>query len=127
MRAERNDHRIAQAQAIADLNDTFRAGLPITSENPLRFSPGLLRLLEGLPAFDFFQQRAELIQLVTDHDCSGLSADEAKRDFGLFQWRGRQCCWKIEYFSADLAERSRNPADPAMTMRVLTIMLFSEF
>jgi len=48
-------------------------------------------------------------------------------DFGAFEHEGQRIFWKIDYYAPDMEHGSENPADPKQTVRVLTIMLPSEY
>lgn len=50
-----------------------------------------------------------------------------EHDFGKFDIDGEPLFFKFEYYSLDLQGHSPNAADPAVTHRVLTIMLASEY
>ena len=50
-----------------------------------------------------------------------------ERDFGAFTHKGQRIFWKIDYYSPDLSRHSDDPAEPAQTVRVLTIMLAEEY
>jgi Protein of unknown function (DUF3768) len=50
-----------------------------------------------------------------------------ERDFGAFENEGQRIFWKIDYYDTTLTKGSANPADPQQTVRVLTIMLASEY
>jgi hypothetical protein len=50
-----------------------------------------------------------------------------EHDFGAFQHEGERIFWKIDYYAPDMEHGSENPADPKQTVRVLTIMLASEY
>src|ERR1035437_9926964 len=50
-----------------------------------------------------------------------------EHDFGSFIHDGQKLFWKIDYYSADLNQGSPDPGDNAVTTRVLTIMLASEY
>ena len=50
-----------------------------------------------------------------------------EHDFGSCEHRGRKVFWKIDYYDKTLESGSENPADPAITTRVLTIMLADEY
>jgi hypothetical protein len=49
-----------------------------------------------------------------------------EHDFGRLEVEGERVFFKIDYYDPPLSERSADPADPAQTLRVLTIMLASE-
>jgi len=50
-----------------------------------------------------------------------------ERDFGAFEHNGEKIFWKIDYYDATLTYGSEDPSDPQQTVRVLTIMLASEY
>ena len=50
-----------------------------------------------------------------------------EHDFGSIEIAGSKIFWKIDYFDRNLQWGSPDPADPAVTSRVLTVMLASEY
>jgi hypothetical protein len=50
-----------------------------------------------------------------------------ERDFGAFEHSGERIFWKIDYYDRTLTKGSEDPSDPKQTVRVLTIMLASEY
>jgi len=50
-----------------------------------------------------------------------------ERDFGAFNLAGEQLIWKIDYYDRMLRGASPDPTDPAVTRRVLTLMLASDY
>ena len=51
-----------------------------------------------------------------------------EHDFGAFDCPGAgKVFWKIDYYAPDMSQGSEDPADPDKTVRVLTIMLASEW
>ena len=50
-----------------------------------------------------------------------------EHDFGSLDVDGVKLFWKIDYYDLALAYHSPDPADPAVTRRVLTMMLAGEY
>jgi hypothetical protein len=50
-----------------------------------------------------------------------------ERDFGTVQVGARHIVWKIDYYDLRMKFMSPDPSDPAVTRRVLTILLPSEW
>ena len=50
-----------------------------------------------------------------------------EHDFGAFKHKDHSIFWKIDYYDHTLTWGSEDPADPAKTSRVLTIMLAEEW
>jgi Protein of unknown function (DUF3768) len=60
-------------------------------------------------------------------DFSPDNDPHGEHDFGGFELAGQQFFWKIDYYDAAMEFGSDDPADPAKTTRVLTIMLATEY
>lgn len=50
-----------------------------------------------------------------------------EHDFGSFDHGEEKFFWKIDYYNDLMDGGSKDPADPAKTVRVLTIMLAEEY
>ena len=50
-----------------------------------------------------------------------------EHDFGSFEADGQTIFFKIDYFDTTMTHHSPDPADPAVTERVITIMLAEEY
>ena len=105
------------ANRIRALNDQFRkTGLGgrqvITPGVQALGLIALLNLRQQIASFDSFAE---------DNDPYG------EHDFGSLKHRGQTVFWKIDYYDSTLSAGSPDPADPAVTTRVLTIMLASEY
>ena len=71
---------------------------------------------------------AELLIAVEDFD--NFTADNdpyAEHDFGVIKLSGNTFFWKIDTYDVDLQVPSPDPSDPAVTARVLTVMLAEEY
>jgi hypothetical protein len=101
---------------IAKLNDCFRRhpgeGWMITAGLQAKGPIFVLSATSAVRAFDAFTD---------DND------PEGEHDFGAFEICGERLFWKIDYYDRDLRYGSPDPADPAVTRRVLTIMLASDY
>lgn len=108
---------LPRAELIARLNDKLRktaTGGVIVITRGVRvlptFSP--TALLKALASYDRFD---------ADNDPHG------ERDFGDLEVFGADLLWKIDYYDLEMRYGSEDPADPAQTTRVLTVMLASEY
>ncbi len=73
-------------------------------------------------------QRAGIIAAVQAFDAFSPDNDpHGEHDLGLLRFAGQRVTFKIDYYDLDLRQGSPNPADPAVTCRVLTIMLAEEY
>lgn len=107
----------ATRSTVAALNDLFR----------LDFSRGRVVMTAGVAALP---QRAlrDLLRAVQNFDAFTPDNDpHGEHDFGKVAIGGETYLWKIDYYDADLEHGSPNPADPAVTTRVMTIMRGDEY
>jgi hypothetical protein len=102
---------------IAELNDALRRhgtnGKIVMTRGVIETVGGQLPdLLKAVAAFDAFDG---------DNDPHG------ERDYGSVEFDGHDVLWKIDYYDPRLEFGSEDPSDPAVTLRVLTMMLSSEY
>jgi len=102
--------------AIAALNDACRAepgsGWVLTPGVQALSKADLAKAVAAVSAFS---------------DFSEANDPHGERDFGAFEVEGERLFWKIDYYDLDLCMASPDPADPAVTKRVLTLMLAQEY
>jgi len=75
---------------------------------------------------------AETIALILDAVRTYDQFDEdidpyGEHDMGQFTVGGKDYYWKIDYYDRNLEFHSPDPADPTLTIRVLTIMRADEY
>jgi hypothetical protein len=106
---------MSNAQRIRALNDFFRQTLlggHVVVTAWLADNPDLATILEKVRRFSDFSE---------DNDPHG------EHDFGAFDHAGDRFFWKIDYYDLAMDHGSSNPADPAVTTRLLTIMKAEEY
>jgi hypothetical protein len=105
------------AEHIRDLNDAFRRS----------FAGGRVMTTAGVAAMPE-EVRAQIFERVRTFDGFTHENDPyGEHDFGSFEVAGRKLFWKIDYYDAAMEFGSEDPADPSKTIRVLTVMLASEY
>jgi hypothetical protein len=69
-----------------------------------------------------------LVTAITTFDDFWLANDpHGEHDFGMFEFEGSSIIFKIEYFDVNFEFGSPDPADPAVTQRVITLLLAEEY
>ena len=108
---------------IRELNDLCRKAMGVA---------GRVVQTQGISALPPDVQSAirEKVELFADFTPD--NDPHGEHDFGAFDFKGERIFWKIDYydrasFGTGHDYGSENPADPATTLRVLTIMLASEY
>lgn len=108
----------APRKAIRELNDLFRCEgrgngtFLVTPGIKARGYEFMLLVLQAVRDFDQFSD---------ENDPWG------EHDFGSVDVGGETVFWKFDYYDLTLSQGSENPANEALTHRVLTIMLASEY
>ena len=106
-----------KAARIRDLNDQLRCKaiggrIVITRGIQALGAEGVFKVLAAVAKFDNFSEDNDPWG---EHDCAVLSAE------------GHRIIFKIDYYDHDLAYHSPDASDPAVTSRVLTVMLSEEY
>ena len=106
-----------QNQRVRELNDRFRTlggngSVVVTSGVKSAGDDFLRRAIEATQSFANFSE---------DNDPWG------EHDFGAFEIDGQKVFFKIECYDPTCSQGSENTANEALTHRVLTIMLASEY
>jgi len=106
-----------QSAQIRALNDRFRT----------TFIGGRVLITEGVMSLgqDAVSSIREKVEAYTAFDQDNDPYGE--HDFGAITHDGSKVFWKIDYYDRRMEYGSEDPADPAKTTRVLTIMLASEY
>jgi Protein of unknown function (DUF3768) len=107
----------AKTDAIRQLNDNLRktltGGRAVITPGIAALGPeAVSRVIRTIAVFDDF--------------CHANDPHQ-EHDFGAFEAEGRMVFFKIDYFDNELTYHSPDPADPAVTQRVITIMLADEY
>jgi hypothetical protein len=114
--------------AIAAQNDAFRK-LACLGETPSQPIQGRMHLTSSL-AMAEDGLALEAVQAVGEFDVFEPENDpDGCHDFGAVDIRGQKVFWKIDLYEADSDFRygAEAPDNPATTMRVLTIMMASDW
>ena len=107
----------SKTDRIRELNDAFRR----------TFVGGAVMITAGVEAMPLDQRRS-LLQKVRSFEAFSEGNDpHAEHDFGAVDEAGERYFWKIDYYDRATQYGSPNPADPAVTTRVLTVMRADEY
>jgi hypothetical protein len=106
-----------KTKAIRALNDELRQN----------FATGTALITAGVAALGA-ETVARIVKTIGVYDdfCHANDPYE-EHDFGAFEVDGYKLFFKIDYFDSTLTVHSPDPSDPAVTKRVITIMLVEEY
>lgn len=107
----------ALVSPIARLNDELRH----------TFIGGKIMMTAGINALPDDAKAKVLSAVRSFNDFTEDNDPHHEHDFGSIEVDGERCFWKIDYYDKSMEYGSENAADPAVTTRVLTIMLASEY
>jgi hypothetical protein len=102
-------------QRIRALNDQLRQNL---ATGVAVMKPGVAALGE--------EAAARIIKTIAVFD-DFCHANDPHEDFGSFEAEGHTIFFKIDYLDGSLNYHSPDPTDPAVTIRVITVMLADEY
>ena len=108
------DTKTSRIRALNDeLRQNFTGGRAMITPGVAALGPAAVaRIVKTIAVFDDFCQANDPYE---------------EHDFGAFEAEGHTIFFKIDYFDKTLTHHSPEPADPAVTERVLTIMLAEEY
>jgi hypothetical protein len=107
-----------ESKKIAELNDRFRKG---------ELGLGVKKLTQGVSALSKAQKLRLLALVKNFNESTSENNPYGERDFGSVELDEEMYFWKIDYYDLSLTVGSEDPANTAVTRRVLTIMHSSEY
>jgi len=116
---------ISSEEACARLNDDCRWMRGDHQNYRHMITPGVNALIDHGNMPTRILNQARINSAIRNHIFSHDSSPE--RDFGAFEFQGEQLFFKIAAYDRNLEYGSPDPEDASVTIRVMTIMLPSEY
>ena len=111
------DTTVSTIERIRELNDDFRR----------TFVGGAVMITAGVEAMPNEQRRSLLAKVRAFDSFTEDTDPHGEHDFGAVDEGEVRCFWKIDYYDREMTMHSGDAADPAVTTRVLTVMLADEY
>lgn len=109
---------LQETSRIRELNDAFR----VKGEGR-----GSIMVTVGVQALGEEFVTLAMLAVKEFEDFSADNDPWCEHDFGALEIKSQKVFWKLDYYDLALTAGSENPANEAITHRVLTIMLASEY
>lgn len=110
-----------RTRRIRELNDDFRMW---RGRGPFL---GKMVQTIGISSKPQDDKSAIMAQVFNFNTFTNANDPNGEHDFGAFDFKGEKIFWKIDYYDQNLDMGSRDPSDPAKCVRVLTVMLATEY
>ena len=108
---------VSTIERIRELNDDFRR----------TFVGGVVLITAGVEAMPDEQRRSLLAKVRAFNAFTEDNDPNGEHDFGAVDEGGVRCFWKIDYYDRATEMGSPDPADPAVTTRIMTILCAHEY
>jgi len=109
--------RNPRTDRIRALNDAFRSSL----------IGGRVMVTRAVAALGTEAQREILATLRRYDEFDADNDPYGEHDFGRITVQGHEILFKIDYYDQNLVRHSPDPSDPAITHRVMTVMLAEDY
>lgn len=115
--AEQNKNTRVRLIRIRRLNDALRC----------QGRGGIMLMTYGVAAHST-EEVEDLFRAIAAYDAFDEANDPyGEHDLGIVQFGSERALWKIDYFDRSRRLHSPDPSDPKVTVRVMTVMLLSEY
>src|SRR4051794_39677170 len=84
---------------------------------------GMVQMTNGIAALGLKTVNAIFAAIASFSDFSTDNDPWGEHDCGLLEAEGQRIIWKIDYYDRTRTFHSADPADPKVTVRVMTVML----
>ena len=112
-----SDASSIKAARIRELNDQLRC----------KATGGRIVITRGIQALDADDLRSVLLAVARFDEFSEDNDPWGEHDCATLTVNGHRLIFKIDYYDRDLAYHSPDASDPAVTERVMTVMLAEEY
>ena len=88
---------------------------------------GLYVITRGVAAKDEFTRIQVFLEIALEAEFNNENDPFNEHDFGKVEYEEDTYFWKIDYYDLDLQFASKDPSNPEITTRVMTVMLAEEY
>jgi len=107
----------SKAERLRALNDQLRT----------TFIGGTVMITKCIEAIPFAKRKRILEQVRSFAAFDAENDHHGEHDCAILEAEGERILFKIDYYDRSVRVHSPDPTDPAVTTRILTIMLASEY
>ncbi|KTF67882.1 MULTISPECIES: DUF3768 domain-containing protein [unclassified Sphingomonas] len=118
-----NTETVSRTARIAALSDRCRHGLDRNARHMI--TQNLRATLDQNGPVHGLLATSRLVKAIREYQ---FTADDGpERDFGAFDFDGHRVCFKVDCYEPSMEWGAEDPSDASATVRVMTIMLTSDY